>query len=334
MAEPYDFWGDPIFQDPVATDPRRIKLSQMIMQEAESPQRQKFDMSPVVPVEESRAEQAQLRKQRQLGLMLQASGDQPLGTAGKSLASADPAGFMQDAARQEQVRRYQNYQANSPGNNMTRLTQAMSALEGSQPSQSKIPISGLDKVVMDADSLKSLVQAEQTFNDDFAQTLSSTLGTAGYSGPLEGIGEWLAKNADKLVTPEQQAAGRWWADFEARVIAPLRNDLFGATLSPNEAAAFERLMRMDPRQPPEEIRARLNDLTKARTEQARTRVKATVKNYGLGHLPMVQSLFGDVLSSNRRASYDTGGQRTDELPPADEGGWITVDGVRMKVAQP
>lgn len=298
-------------EDPQIKQAREALLANILRRTNQPPQAPPTSPEPYMSREQAMQHAQGMRDQQRFGNILQASGDRVLSPLGKSLAQQnDPDRFLQQKERQDQVRAYQDWQMSQAAGNQEAnfLTESLKQINAMQqgPGQSKMPSGWGEKLLTDSSQIRSLGRSHSTLRPEYTQSFGQALKLAGYSGPIEGIGRWMTQNTEKLTTPEMKAAAQWWADLEANVIAPWRNDLFGATLTANEQRAFNQLANMHPGMSEEEIARRLSNLQTARIEGARDRVTVTLGNYGKGHLPMLQQLYKDVLNDPGTVDYSGG----------------------------
>ena len=267
-------------------------------------------IAPVMNQEQMDTSHRRMQNEQIFGRVLQASGDKALSPLGKSMAARDPERWKQNQMRANQVARYQNWQMNAsnrPKDDASFLVKSIEALNDMEDhggGKNKMPSGWGEKLMYDANQIRSLGRAVGTLDSAYTQATGQAIGLAGYSGPLEGFGRWMTQNTDKLTTPEMKAAAQYWADLEANVIAPWRHELFGATLTDGEKQAFAALANLTPGMPKTEVEKRLKNLEIARIEGARDRSVVTIENYGRGYLPMLKKLYGGSLNNHNTVSYE------------------------------
>lgn len=274
----------------------RAMLEQQLQQDM---QREPTQFEDPYPPEEREALLKEMQRKHVLGQALLASGDKPLGELGRSLTQRDPADFEAGLNRQDQVRRYQQWQADQTGNRTRTLTQALKAMEEVGPGQGrqdKIPSSQLTNINLDKTYMRGLSRASNTFKPVYTQSLGRRMQAEGFvPKTIEELASWAASSVPGLLNEDEKRAAEWWADLDRDIFAAMRNDLFGATLTPNEKAAFDALRLMTPAMSPDQIQRRLDSFFSAAQSGARDRIVATVGNYGEGHIPWISELFGPVL---------------------------------------
>lgn len=321
-----DFWGQPMFSTRgqiSPDDPMRQKLIAELIREAQRPPAQ-VKYTPMQSDQEIRANAARMRKMNDFGTVLAMSGDKPLTTAAKAM-QRDPDEYIRKQDAQRQVREYQQWQADHLTNRTPVLAKALSAMDGGfggiGSGDRVVPSGRLSEHGFDAEQLRNTNRFFGKGDPGLTQQFGEWLGLKGFTGPLEKLPSWLARQgyADLANKPELERQARFWADLESSIIAPWRNDLFGATLTNNEQAAFRNLASLEPGMPWDEVQNRLNDLYEARKEGARERILLTVGNYGPGHAAYLRQVFGDSLSQG-------GGRRSWEQTAEDAGG-SAIEGV-------
>lgn len=245
----------------------------------------------------------QLRGRRTLGDVFAASGDAALAPLGRQMsADSDPHEFMDKVARQEQVRRYQQWQANQgrQEDRMSKLTRALGAINGaggrgseSRQSGWKIPSSVMKDGLSNVSALTGLQRAIDTFKDDHQQVLGE------YQGPLGDVAPWTVRQgwedglglvgADKA---RAQQSSLWWAQFNQDVVAPLRHMLFGATLTAGEQAAWDAIQAITPSTKPDVVRQRLRAMHDKLHSGSIRRARVYSRQYGID---TVRDMFGNSL---------------------------------------
>lgn len=307
-----DFWSTiPGAQQ--QQNPQVQQLRAMIMRELESPEATvpAPDLQPVFPEEELTKRLQRMNQERTLGQVMMASGDSALSPLGKTLAAQNLDEFERRARRDNNVSRYQNWQMRSPGSRVSRLTQTLEALQDDEgANQQKMPVSFVDDMMYDKSQFRGIEEQMAAFKPEYAQMIGRRMAMEGVvPESFEDLSRWLSRSLPGFTDPEMREAALWWADLDAKIIAPWRNDLFGATLTNNEQAAFSQLAMMATSMNPEDIMRRLASLREARKEGARERIILGVGNYGAGHLPTFVRLWGDSLNDGAGVQVGKDGTR-------------------------
>lgn len=286
--------------------PQRERILSMILAEGSRPQERVEFPSPYTP-EQIQQYQDELKRSQALGGLLQASGDEALGAMGKTLAGRpDPLDFMHDINRFEQVRRYQEWQANMPRDRITALSRALDALDskGRPP-----PVSALNQMIKEGTEIEGLGNIRENFRDEYQQVLGR------YTSIFKDVPPWAVRNGledfvHMIPSAEDQQTLRdsanWWAEFHRIWIAPGRHELFGATLTQGEQRAWDDVVGITAATAPEEVRRRLNQLFRAKVENSRRRAKTYSEVYGRD---VVEAAYGDLLDYGDapRQEEDQGG---------------------------
>jgi len=326
-TEEYDFWQHPgvAGRGPTQEDPQRqMLLAELIrMATTDRPQGPPVDFTPMQSDEEIRGTADRMRRGNVLGTLFAMSGDEALGKAAPML-KGDPDEYLRRQAQQRQVREYQEWQANQPHeqSRASVLGAAIKALEPDEGTNRVIPAGRLKEHEFDASQLRGTSRFYDRGDPGLTQQFGDWLKVKGLAGPVEKLSAWIARNGYSEITdPDMARQARFWAELESEIIAPWRNNLFGATLTNNEQAAFRNLAMLEPGMPWTEVQRRLNDLYEARKEGAKDRIISSVGVYGSGYGQMFKDIFGDTLNrgSGRRSweeGEDASGQPQIEIEPA------------------
>lgn len=222
--------------DPYATQKQQI-ISQII-KEAQAPTPAPPQFEQYYTPQQMQVDQNELRRGQALGGLLQATGDRGLSAMGQTfIPSTDPVGYRQDAARQEQVRRYQQWQADQPPNRTGPLSRALSAMGSSEPDGYKPRFKPTSSERGSAAELRSILDAGnnlyRSFDPEYGQ-----IKAMGYGVPRgRSISNWLA--GEGFGSEEAKKAQRWWSNWDRLYTLPIRNETFGATLTPSEQQAWK-----------------------------------------------------------------------------------------------
>jgi hypothetical protein len=186
---------------------------------------------------------ARMRNERTLGQIILASGAERISPLGKTLAESDPSLFLESLAQQEQVRRYQQWQADAAREDrvgeMNSITGMLEEL-GDQAEGTggwKATSSDRMEIINSRRVYEDIYSALNDFKDEYGQ-----IGQFKY-GELEGgiprgrkIANWAAKEG--WGTEASKEAAKWWANWGRIYNLPERNEMFGATLTDPEKAAW------------------------------------------------------------------------------------------------
>lgn len=321
MAEqPQDFWSTIPAPPNPQDDPDYRLVREMLRKEtmnAAGQEPPKFK-DPYAPGEREQIQKS-MADRRKLGEILMLTGDEPSTALGRTLAKEDPNAFKQEQSRQDQVREYQQWQADQSGNKVTVLTKALEAMaDASGPQQKTIPSGRLADHEADAKQVRGLSRAQREFKPEYTQALGRRMGVEGFvPKTIEDLARWAVTSVPKLTNPMEREAAQWWANLDRDVFAEMRARLFGATLTTNEQRAFEQLRMMSPSMNPEDILASLENLYRVNEEGAKDRIIGSVSNYGPGHLPHFKRIFGELFEPQSR--QQTSGKVSDlQIIWADE----------------
>lgn len=134
-----------------------------------------------------------------------------------------------------------------------------------------------NKMLQHADTLLAMKNQLETFNDEYTQRL----------GPGK---QSLLPNAMAQLgvgTKGSKEAQEWWSNWGRFYTLPMRNLLFGATLTPHEQAAWASA-DINPAMDPAQIKKRISDLFSQSSTSAKRRSADMIKE---GYDP---SIFGEV----------------------------------------
>jgi hypothetical protein len=126
----------------------------------------------------------------------------------------------------------------------------------------------------DRDALEK-AHAEASNLDDLIGRFKDGYAGKGATGKMtvdinKRLGSWASEGA--------QEEANYWADFSAMVDIERRNKMFGATLSPHEAAAWEAAKNITPNSKPEVVRKALINLRDAARSSMRRRGMSLAKD--------------------------------------------------------
>lgn len=164
-----------------------------------------------------------------------------------------------------------------------------------------LPITAASRAETDMGVYTGLSNALNTFQDDFAGNT--------FTGEAENTIQGLSS---KFGTPGQRD---WWAQVYT-IDNAVRNDLFGATLTPSEQAAYKRTTvgpELDPKINRENLKRRVDIIETALDRRRRFLI---ANGYDAD---AVDILFEPVIA-NRAMSQPTGGQDDKEIAPPAVGG--------------
>jgi hypothetical protein len=303
-----DFFENLLREDPYEEE-RQVVL-QRIMQEMEreptpAPQFTKPNTGGL-------AQSMQRRQAR--GNVLQATGDRALMGLGKTMGRGKtPEEFQQGQAQQDQVRQYQQWQANQAENKdrLGTLNQTLTAMDNTG-SGGKLPLGAMNKINMGKTALRGIKTALGTFKPEHQQVLHK------YQGPMANLPGWLVRQGWEDVLTESgasQDSSLWWAELQRNVIAPLRHELFGATLTKNEQGAFDAILAITPSTKPEMVRRRLQNMHDSMLKGERERAASFTQNWG--NVDAVRSAYGGLLDTDNTSPES----KLDNLPD----GWSAED---------
>jgi len=269
---------------------------------------------------------AEKNSRRAFGEILQASGDKVLSPLGAAFQREDPDKFEADQARQNQVVDYQQLQADQAANSNRSLAGVgplIKALGGTPQMKRVIPSTQQDAMTMGHGIVVNLKRFIEQNDPGDSQALANAIRSTGASvEKLEDVSNWIARNgiASFAGHPELEKQARYWADLNSVLIAPWRNKTFGATLTPNEQAAFADMLGMSPASPPSMIKARLSDIRAEYLRGSRDRVSDWLGVYGTGHAAWLHKLWGEDLrevSDRRSYTNDEDGDPADSEDSGD-----------------
>lgn len=266
----------------------------------------------------------QLRRRRSLGELGQLTGDRVLSPFGGGMVKqADQyAGDMQDIRQKDadnaQTKAYQDAQIGQQGrvlaatldrdkateayrNRMAAAaeTRAKAALNKSvQPGNfKKFTDSTRNKMLQQADTMLALKNHEDTFNPKYTQILGP-----GAQSKLPNLAAQVG-----LGTKGSKEAQEWWSSWGRTYTLPTRNLLFGATLTPNEQAAWA-AADINPGMSSEQIKTRLGKLFETVRQSALRRGRGMQQE---GYDPKVfAETFGDTVPE-----FGTPTTRGGNVPP-------------------
>lgn len=292
----------------------------------------------------------QIRRGRAAGGLLQATGDQGLSALGKTLAAGKtPEEYMQNAAQQEQVRRYQQWQADEAArggkDRVSALSSTLSALGRGGDGYQNVPLGAIRDMANGAYQLSGLKGVVDGFDPRFQQVYGK------YTSVFRDIAPWSVRNglesivadlARQGATPEEiqnvKDSANWWAEFHRVWIAPGRHELFGATLTDPEKAAWENLVSITSASDPQEVQRRIEQLYNAKLDNERRRAKPMARVYGR---QVLEDAYGNLLDYPEGASPSADGadasnallnvERAKPAPTSGEGGVSMVHGIPVRV---
>lgn len=285
---PRDFFEGMGQSDPYA-DQRGVLLKRT-MKELDRPDTPAPEYPPMFTAEGAMEQASALGRTRAQSQVLQATGDEALMGLGKTMGrEQSPEEFAMDAGKQEQVRRYQQWQADQAASKgrSKEMTDLLKVMEQDKPS--KLPLGATRDINVGKKALRGISAARSTFKPDYQQVIHE------YQGPLKNIPAWLTQMGYEGVIDKERAqeASLWWAQFNESVIAPLRHELFGATLTSNEQAAFDAIIAITPSSNPEFVVERLERMQRDHIERERDKASGYVDNWG--NADAVRSLYGGEL---------------------------------------
>lgn len=169
-----------------------------------------------------------------------------------------------------------------------------------------IPKGQLDQLETNVAGEKNLARLHATFQDSYS----------GY-GPLSQALVYGETLLGGLASKESEARQNWWADFKMFQELKTRHDLFGATLTAGEQAAWNAAQKINPRSSPRVVRDAIKGLREAVQDRHR-RLYRQMRNEGKD--PSAYEMPGVTDVEGAGASGDFGG-----------GGWTEVaPGVRVR----
>jgi hypothetical protein len=118
----------------------------------------------------------------------------------------------------------------------------------------KPSFSMLNDVSAKAETVAQVGNLLSGFQDKYTKTLGNT-------GPLNLLPNALAQRG--IGTEASLEANDWWGNWQMNFTLPLRNQLFGATLTANEQAAWEGAGEINPSMDPNIVRQRIQTLKAA-----------------------------------------------------------------------
>lgn len=316
--EDEDIWSN---AQPAQMDPATLAIRNKIVQEILRRSAMGDKTAPKFPEtfkpEELKAKTDEMRSRQTMGNILLASGDKKLSPLALTLAKTDPDKYEADQKRQDQVRQYQQWQADQSSGGIGPLAQTLKALGTGMPKieHRPMPSTVLTEMKNGRNDIDNMSRFEQYSDAGDTQALGKVITSTGADvKTVEDLANWTARNGTAALAghPELAQQARFWADLNATLVAPWRNKTFGATLTPNEQEAFNDMLGMSAATPISEVKKRLSDITSSVRQNARTAVQFNLENYGAGHAEGMHKIWGDRLShvSNKRSwmNPDPGGK--------------------------
>lgn len=297
----------------------RTKLTAELIRELSGPERQ-YKFQPYQPSYQDMAMMEQLRRRQNQAAILATVNDKPVSNAAKYVQpEMGPLQFLDDRERRHQLNQYQQAQLADRGKRATRLTQAIGMIDKQDPRNQDLPSIAVSEKVQWQDRKNILDITDRFMNvigtGDVAVTQQmskwlkekANIDVEGSSKWLEQLGDWFTERGIEAVPPEFRTQMQFWADLEAELIAPWRNETFGATLTTNEQAAFERMSKLKPTMNATDVRNRLHNIQAAVIDKSRDIAETNLAEFGPVMWPVFQGLFGKYWSrSNTYRTYEEG----------------------------
>lgn len=298
----------------------------------------------------------QLRHQATRGMILSGSGDKPLMGMGKQLSSSaeslgERAGAVGSADRGRDLNeKYYGWQQDSANlnrqadhdNSILKLATA-STKAGNK--LAKATQGFASEVMLGSTVLGGVVGLEKSYKPEYSQAIGQLFGARGYLGPIEKLGEdWFATKlpavlkriADPVERKRMQDAALWWNEVDRSVRTPLRNQLYGATLTSSEKGAFESFLMLAQGMDPQLVYRSLANMKRVARDKERRRVQTGVSLLNLspeqvsvsyrtdqGSLlddyPQAPPLSGSPASEDDNAVVQGGGQVIRSAKPGPDG---------------
>lgn len=271
-------------------------------------------------LDETRQLVAELRRQKAMGALGQLTGDPLMARVGQGLTqgaerqatalrkarqfrgTARPLGqgFFEQGGeikqlpgwREAQERELQGRVLIQAMRNRAR-GQSREPREPAGPKPRPLPTSLERTAQAQAGNLENLKMLRQSFKPEFTQPLTEQLGPLGEAaGPLHALPLWAARTTG-LGTERAKDTEAWHGAWKRFMTLPVRNEMFGATLTPSEQRAWDAALEINPGMTPQQIESRIDTLTEEADRSARRRARTMeTQNYFPG---TVESIYGNAL---------------------------------------
>lgn len=222
---------------------------------------------------------AQLRGDRQLGMMGQIGGKRAAGLGREMLSDADmgergmlAAGINNQNNNTRQMRAMSEFekalavqQARNQGAYDVAQLRALAAGNKERPTK-PLPGKEADTLAELNNAVKSISSVASKFQDKYA----------GQSIAGRGI-NWLGGMFGSAAPQSVQDQNEFWSAFEMLVNLPVRHEFFGSALTPTEKASWQAAQNITPGKDPEVVRRTFDWMLKTAQEKLDARVGARTK---------------------------------------------------------
>ncbi len=167
-----------------------------------------------------------------------------------------------------------------------------------------------------AANLENLKMLQSSFVAEYAQPLREQLGDLGAgAGPLHNLPLWAARTFG-AGTEQAKNAEEWYGSWRRFMTLPVRNELFGATLTPSEQKAWDQALEIGPGMSEEQITSRIRTLIEEAERSAKRRARTMLSER---YRPQtVKALYGDALGDDFFVAYGEKGSGNRKWTSADE----------------